>query len=53
MMGHLYLEALVKIKQHCKGIDITIIKLINYKCEDYCLNYAKRVLYQFPTIRSS
>jgi hypothetical protein len=52
-MGYLYLEALVKMKQHYKGIDITTTKLINYKCEDYYLNYAKRVLYRFSTIRSS
>jgi len=50
MMGHLYLEALVKMKQYYKGIDITITKLTNYKCEDCCLNYAKRVLYRFSTI---
>jgi transposase-like protein len=50
MISYLYLEALVKIKQHCKGINIIITKLSNYKCKDCYLNYAKRVLYQFPTI---
>jgi hypothetical protein len=50
MISHLYLKVLIKIKQYYKGINIIITKLLNYKCEDYCLDYAKRVLYQFPTI---
>jgi hypothetical protein len=52
-MGYLYLEALVKMKQYYKGIDITTTKLINHKYKNYYLNYAKRVLYRFPTIQSS
>ena len=51
MMGHLYPEALLKIKQQCQGADITTNKLSDHKCENCCINYAKRVLYRFPTVR--
>jgi hypothetical protein len=51
MMGHLYPEALHKMSQSCQGVSITTSKLSNHKCEDCCLNYAKRVPYRFPTKR--
>ena len=51
MMGHLYPEALLKIKQQCQGADITTNKLSDHKCENCCINYAKRVLYRFPTVQ--
>jgi len=51
MMGHLYPEALLKIKQQCQGADITTNKLSDHKCENCCINYAKRVPYRFPTVR--
>ena len=52
-MGHLYLEALLKLREHILGIEITTSMLINPKCEDYCLSDLKRMLYRYPIARST
>src|SRR2546423_15161315 len=47
MIGHLYLEALTHLKEHCQGVQITMSKLTKHQCEDCCINGAKRVLYRY------
>ncbi len=51
MMGHLYLEALTHLQEHCQGVRITTSELTKYWCEDCCIGGAKRVLYRYPVPR--
>ena len=45
IMGHLYPEALLKLREHALGIEITTSMLINPKYKDYYLSNLKYILY--------
>jgi tagatose-1,6-bisphosphate aldolase non-catalytic subunit AgaZ/GatZ len=53
IIGHLYPEALLKLREHILGIEITTSTLINPKYKDYYLSDSKRVPYQYPIARST
>ena len=52
-MGHLYPEALFKMREYCQGVSISTTKLLEHRCEECCLNDSKRVPYRFPALRST
>ena len=45
IIGHLYPEALLKLREYILGIEITTSTLINPKYKDYYLSDLKRVPY--------
>ena len=45
IIGHLYPEALLKLREHVLGIEITTSILINPKYKDYYLSDLKHILY--------
>lgn len=53
MMGHLYPEALLKMRENCQGVVITTTQLTNHLCEDCCLNDSKKCIYRHGSLKQT